>query len=284
MTQIRSLLAALAEKEESVLAANFFAPCVPGNPVWLRADGLIYTFKPEPKDFEGWGIFEPLDETTVRLVSEATPAQTDKYLRTLPPIRLRLSYRIAGGTWLAYPVNEADARQRLGSREPQELRLVSQGEQFEQVVARWDGSQCWFEEIDRRADPLDAERLRAALRDATLPAHLSWKGCTPEMRGCFVQAQRQGKESQHHRSRQLCDEERLSRALQLGGGRLVSFQDCGDCWEVEWILNSGGYTHTSFIEKHDLTVMIAGICLDNRDRDFDLQSLPKVYEEGGHYW
>jgi hypothetical protein len=276
LSRIHRLLKVLAAKEDELRGSRFLAPCVLGGTVGLRGGGLLYSFRPEPQDFEGWGIFEPEDERTARLVAEASPRRIAEYLEGFKQIRLRLAYRIRGGTWLASPVNEAEARQRLGTSEPQQVYLVNEGAQFDQIVARWDGAVCWFEELDRRADPLHAERLRAALRERTPPASVAWKDCTPEMRGCYVQAcERRGTpDTQRH----LSDTQRLVEALALDGGELVSFTDEGDCWEVMWKAPASGYTYSSVIEKQDLTVVSSGICLDGRDRDFDLQSLVRVID------
>jgi hypothetical protein len=282
MVNIRTLLSILATKEDALRGTRFLAPCVRGGVVRLRGDGLVYTFMPQPTEFEGWGIFEPYDEETAQLVEEASPLLIGEYLKPFKPVRLRLAYRIHGQTWLASFVNESDARQRFGTRKPQQVYLTSEGAQFEQVVARWDNSVCWFEEVDRRADPRDAERMREALRENTPPAHLGWKGCTPEMRGCYVQV-RQRKGSQLE-LRVSSEKRRLREALDFGGGELREFHDCGDYWQVEWRTRKGGYTHTSAIEKRDFTVMSAGVCLSDRDSDFDLQSLVTVVEAGGGYW
>jgi hypothetical protein len=40
-----------------------------------------------------------------------------------------------------------------------------------------------------------------------------------------------------------------------------------------------GESHTSAISKQDLTVVTAGICLDDLDEEFDLQSLVGVVEQ-----
>lgn len=281
--KIRELLAALAAKEDELRGTRFLAPCVRGVAVVLRGGGLLYSFTPQPQDFEGWGIFEPFDETTARLVEEAAARQISEYLQSLKQIRLRLAYRVKGQTWLASPVNEADARQRLGTREAQRVFLVNEGAQFEQIVARWDGAVCWFEEVDRRADPTNAERLREALRSETPPAHLGWKNCTPQMRGCYAQALQQRTGSQR-KLRYLSDEQRLREALAFGGGHLISLEEQDDCWEVLWA-TPDECSYTSIIRKRDLTVIDAGFCLSEQDSDFDMQSLVKVAEgEGGCHW
>jgi hypothetical protein len=73
------------------------------------------------------------------------------------------------------------------------------------------------------------------------------------------------------------DEQQLRDALQMGGGRLRTFRDRGEFWQVEWTTRDRE-RHTSAIAKGDLTVMSSGICLSGCDRDFDLQSLVGVIE------
>ncbi len=282
MQRIGGLLRVLAAKEDELRGSRFTAPCVPGGTVAVRAGGLLYTFAPVPADFEGWGIFESENERSARLVEEAGPRGIAEYLESLKPVRLRLAYRVRGRTWLAFPVNEADARQRIGTAEPQQVHLVGAGAQFDQIVARSDGAACWFEEVDRRADPLHAGRLREAWRNETPTENLAWKNCTPEMRGCYAQARERA--GVRERLRPVSDRERLVEALAFGGGELLDFTEQGECWEVVWREPESGYVHTSVIEKQDLTVVSSGICLDGRDRDFDLQSLVRVVEGSDDCW
>lgn len=273
MTNIRKLLNSFAEQEEQLRSTQFLAPCVRGGRVRTRVAGIVYTFTPKPRKFEGWGIFQPVDEHTAAVVEEASLPQVSDYLRQFKPFRLRLARVLQGKTWLAYPVNEADARQRLGTVKPVPVHLVTEGAPFEQIMARYDRHSWWFEELDRRADPFVVEELRSALKQLISPHEMRFKGVTPEMRSLYdlVTQQTEGFSQQH------CDERRLQKALKMGGGELQQFQDRGDYWQVEWT-TADGERHTSAIKKHDLTVISSGICLSGRDQDFDLQSLVGVIE------
>lgn len=281
MADIRDLLKRLSEAEEDLRGRRFLAPCVRGGRVRANVAGLLYTFAPVPRDFEGWGIFQPADEREARVVEEADLPRVAEYLSLFPRLRLRLAYRLRGATWLAYPANESDARQRFpasGAR-PVAVHLVADGQEFEQATACSVGGAFFYEDADRRADPLDAERLREAWRERLAPDALGWPGLTPEMRTCYAllhgreEAARERKERRRERS----DEGRLRGALRFGGGDLRSYRDRGDHWLVEWATRDGEL-HTSAISKRDLTVVSAGICLSGEDEKFDLQSLVGVVE------
>ena len=273
MTDIRELLNQIASAEAQLQSTQFFAPCVKGGRVRARVVGMVYTFTPKPRQFEGWGIFQPVDGQTATLVEGADLPQIVAYLQQFPAIRLRLAYRLQNQSWLAYPINEADMRQRFKAVKHVVVHLVTEGVAFEQILARWNGNSCWFEEVDRRADPTIAETLQSSLKQLTPVEELQFKGMTPEMRSLYELATQQIEEfAQPQR-----DEKRLRQALKLGGGELHQFQDRGNYWTVNWT-TSDGVRHTSAITKDDLTVVSSGICLSGRDRDFDLQSLVGVME------
>jgi hypothetical protein len=274
VSDIRNLLRQIATQEEQLCSTRFLAPCTRGGRIRTRLAGMVCTFLPHPRQFEGWGIFQPSKAQTAALIEEASLAQIETYLKPFQAVRLRLIQRLQSQTWLAYPVNEADIRQRIGSVRPVPIHLVTQGTAFDQIVARFDGQSWWYESLDRRDDPMAAEALRSALNRLTPPEALQFKGMTPEIRCTYdLAAQRTEGMSQQHQ-----DKRRLQKALKTGGGELRTFQEHSDYWTVEWI-TSDGEQHTSAIAKTDLTVISSGICLSDRDRDFDLQSLVGVIED-----
>ncbi|MBE9186759.1 hypothetical protein IQ270_19360 [Microcoleus sp. LEGE 07076] len=273
MVDIRKILSQLADGEEQLLDTQFLAPCVRGGRVRTRVSSMVYTFQVSPRNFEGWGIFEPVNEKTAAVIEEPNLPQVAEYLQLLVSVRLHLACALQGQTWLAYPVNESDAKQRTGAAKPVLVHLVTEGSQFEPIVARWDGDCLWFEEIDRRADPLPSEKLKIALKKLILPQDVRFKGMTPEMRIVYELVTRNIKDFDP----KVREEGRLQRALKMGGGELRDFGDRQDYWLVEWTSASGEH-HSSAIAKNDLTVMSAGICLSGLDKDFDLQSLVGVVE------
>jgi hypothetical protein len=273
MADIRKILSQLAAQEGQLLDTQFLAPCVGGGRVRIRVSSMVYTFQLQPRNFEGWAIFKPINEEIAAAIEEPSWPQVAEYLQLLVPVRLHLACALQGQTWLAYPVNESDAKQRTGVAKPVPVHLVTEGSQFEQIVARWDGHCLWFEEIDRRADPLPSEELKAALKKLILPQEVRFKGMTPEMRAVYELVSRNIKGFDP----KVRDRQRLQRALKMGGGELRDFCDRENYWLVEWTSGSGEH-HTSAIAKTDLTVMSAGICLSGLDKDFDLHSLVGVVE------
>ncbi len=276
---IQSLLDQLETQERDLLTLAFLAPCVRGGRVRTQLAGLTYTFWPEPRDFEGWGIFQPQDARTAECVKAADLAQIDRYLHEFEVFRFFLVRSLQHRTWLAFPANLADMKQRLGWAKPVPVHLVDNGISFEPIVARYDGRVFWFESGDRRADPLPSEALRQAFRECLLAANLNFRGIAPEMRFAYDLAT-QDLEAFSSISK---DEKRLRAALKMGGGELKEFRNCDDYWQVEWT-TADGVQHASAISKADLTVISAGICLDGRDRDFDLQSLVGVIEREVEDW
>jgi hypothetical protein len=66
--------------------------------------------------------------------------------------------------------------------------------------------------------------------------------------------------------------------LAHAGADLRDFADRGDVYRVTYTVD--GRRHTSVVNKNDLTVQSAGVCLSGGDRAFDLHSLVGVLREG----
>ena len=277
MTDIHKLLRQLADEEQDFMKVCFLAPCTRGGRARVRIASMVYTFSPKPSHFYGWGIFQPVGTAEARVTERADFVQVAEYLQQMPQkMRFWLARPLQYRSWLAYPVNVSDARQRLGVARPAVIHLVEDGARFEPVVARGDGSSWWFEDIDRRADPMPTEALQQALEAQRLPEEVKFKGMTPEMRATYELsvAWKHLKE----RWQEQRTEKQLRDALQLGGGDLQRYRDRNDYWLVEWT-TATGERHSSAIAKNDLTVVSAGICLSGGDRAFDLQSLVGVIEQ-----
>jgi hypothetical protein len=285
---IRRLIDTLVAREEALRGERFLAPCVGGGEVRVSLDGLVCAFRPRPRDFEGWGIFKPVDDATAEACEEATLPQVAGYLKLLKPLRVRLAEPLRRRTWLAYPANVEGASGLSGAGGELCVHLVSEGARFEQVIAYTDGCNTFYGEPDRRADARIAERMRKLLRQGVEPQDIDLKGMTPEMRAVYASATEFAPEFGHVRRRRKAErakqleEKRLRDALALNGGRLVGYEDDEENWRVVW-QTRGGEEHVSTVARRDLTVVSAGICLSGYDSNFDLQSLVGVVEKAWEY-
>lgn len=278
MTRARRLIDRIGAQEAEQLSRPFLAPCLRGARVRVRIAGMVREFVPHPGDFEGWGVFQAKDERTVELLREPEASELAAYLEKLPRLRAWLSRRLERRSWLAVAANRSDARQRFGLDAPVVVRLCHGRGQFDRIIARHDGASWWFDEEDRRADPVLSAGLREDTASSTseMPTR---KGITPELALAYRLAT---SPDPFARNVPVTDERRLGEALGQAGGHLREYRDHGEFWWVEWS-GPDGRVHQSAIAKTDLTVITAGICLDGMDQDFDLQSLVGVVD-GAEDW
>jgi hypothetical protein len=131
---LNALLHQLADRETQIRSHSILAPCLKGGKIRTRIQGFIYEFVAKPRDFEGWGIFHPLDTSTA--VRSQTPEiwQIDEYLKQFPRLLVRLVYPLKNQTWLAYPVNEGDMRQRFGRVKPIAIHLVRNEDSIKSII------------------------------------------------------------------------------------------------------------------------------------------------------
>jgi hypothetical protein len=179
-----------------------------------------------------------------------------------------------GGAWLALPAHRGDSRFRIDGAV--RVHLASGVEPFQQVIARFDGAQFWFQEIDRRRSPAIAAYLREALAAETAPNALHKPTLTREERDAYRVAYEAVEAARRDRV-----ELRLADALAHAGAELASYIEREDAYTVAFTID--GHAHRTTVRKDDLTVLAAGICLNGQDRRFDLQSLVGVIREGAHF-
>jgi hypothetical protein len=183
------------------------------------------------------------------------------------------------------------------------LGLAEEVQLFDCVRCRYDGSQFWFDERDMRHDPGTSAYLRAALADQTSPQDLERHGLTAEERAAYelnywqlVQPPDADDDVNEpapnalHRRRSKRPRpgepapfdsdpvrRRLRENLSHAGARLVDYLERGDSFRVRYRV--AGHEYTSSVNKDDLTVQVAGICLSGEDQKFDLASLVGVLGE-----
>jgi hypothetical protein len=258
----------LAAAEASALAGEFLAPVVRGGSVHVRIAGVVCRFKLDVADFEGWGVFKAASPSTAKLVRAARLAERRQYLDLFPLLRVIVCLHV-GPHWLAIPAHRGDTRFQIEGMIP--VRLIEEAHLFEIVQVRFDGAQAWFDGPEPRADPGSSAYLRESLAAMVAPDALDRPGLTAEERAAYtanylLEAERDRVE------------ERIRSALIHAGAALRDYQERGDVYRVTYEVD--GRRHVSIVDRNDLSVQAAGICLSGEDRRFDLQSLVGVLREG----
>jgi hypothetical protein len=267
MARIHDLIDRLAAAEARFRGGEFLAPAVRGGVVFVRVAGIVCRFA-VPKRFRGWGVFRP-DGRHAKLVREASLAERQRYLDLFPRRPMILLGR-DGPDWLGWPAHQADSR--FGPPAAVPVRLAEGGQPFDRVEARFDGSTAWFDRPDERADPAAAAYLRDAFREMTAPELVDRPRLTAEERTAYRLVWEARRELLRDKT-----EVRLRDALGHAGAEFRGYVEQPDALRVEFTVD--GRPHVSVVNKADLTVQLAGICLDGADRHFDLGSLVGVLRQ-----
>ena len=271
--QLSDALKRLAAAEERFLASEFLAPVIRGGKVQVRIAGVVCTLCVRPADFEGWGVFRPASHSDAELLRPAKLAERQRYLDLFLLVRLILADR-REEQWLALPAHRSDSRFQIAGVVP--IRLVEEGQLFEVIETRFDGTQFWYAGSDARWDPAMASYLRQQLARLTPPEQLHRSGLTAEERAAYDRNYwpRYAASEEAQRSR---EERRLRSALEHAGAELKDYVERRDVYTITYEVD--GQRHVSAVAKKDLSVQVAGICLSGEDQKFDLQSLVGVIRE-----
>ncbi|UCH22535.1 MAG: hypothetical protein JSU83_04720 [Deltaproteobacteria bacterium] len=132
---IRKLIDKLATEEENFLKSSFLAPVVRGGSVCVRIQGIVCKFYPEDREFEGWGIFQPISLHRVRLQKPAGRPLMRKYLDQLTSVALIVA-EPAGHPPSAILAHPAGSPVKFDGPIPG--RLIEGVERFRHFIARFD--------------------------------------------------------------------------------------------------------------------------------------------------
>jgi hypothetical protein len=263
----------LAQAERDFLHHEFLAPVVRGSGVQVRIAGVKCKLRVEPADFEGWGVFQPLDHKTARFVRKPGLADCRRYLQLFPSVNLVLCEN-QQNHWWAIAGNKSDERFKLDGMIP--VQLVDEADLFDVVSARFDGAQFWFESAAARVDPGTSAYLRQSIGHMLDPRSINRPALDGQQRAAYTLcfARRVEKQIADERA---SGENRLREALAHARAELRDYTERDGIFRVTYVVD--GRTHTSAINKKDLTVQSAGICLSGEDHKFDLASLVGVLRE-----
>jgi hypothetical protein len=286
-SNVLGLIEALAAEERALRGQTFLAPLVGRRRLRLRVRGIVYELRVRGAA-PGWWVCRMRDARSAEPAEPAQPWQRGEYLALWPALRLVLLGPLAatdGGlatTWLALPANAAEAKRRFGIDSLVTVQLVEEGRPLEQVIGRVEARAVWYDDVDRRADPLLAEALREEL--AAGRAEPQTGGLTPGLRTAFelLAAGADPAETPRRGVSTIDDgsvrgvERRLRRALEIGGARLLGYGYTAHGLRVEW--QRDGQRGATLVDG-GLNVVSAGICLSGEDQRFDLASIMGVVAE-----
>ena len=295
----------LVESMSQVSLRSFIAPVTPRTEkILIVQSGVPFAFsrKKHTKHRVGWVRFakseaksrSPDDFVSVSLSSgEVQEWEIETYLEHLKPqFRLIVLYRLGEDTWLCYPWNLSDAVQKgWPLDEPRAVYLTRRSiEPFNFITACGSPDNLIFQGIDVKTESqLDRTHFLESAHNfinSLLSTEQVFRGLTPEMRTSFtiVKAEIQRREQETFRNNAMEQkktfEGRIKYYLEFLGAKLVRWKEFGNNFEITWgdgIL-ANKHTHTAIIDRRVNTVS-AGICLSDRDSDFDLTSLVDVYRE-----
>lgn len=261
----------LASAERVFATSEFLAPVIRGQPVAVRVAGISLALQVEPHDFEGWGIFRPRDHSHAVFLRYPTMSERGDYLKLYPTVRLVLSGRM-GDQWYGRLVGS----NRLTLTGDAPVHLANEVQIFDTVRSRFDGISFWYESRDP-SKSRQADYLRTCLNNMTTPEALEFTGLEPVPRVVYreLYALRQTAIAEAARDK---TEDRLKDALRHAGAVLQGYRELSDAYTVDYLVDN--QRHTSVVDKRNLNVQAAGICLSGGDRAFDLTSLIGVIREG----
>jgi hypothetical protein len=279
---VLGLIAALGAEERALRGQPFLAPLLGQRRLRLRVRGIVYELHVRGAA-PGWWVCRMCDARSAEPAEPAQPWQRGEYLALWPGLRLVLlepmpspSGAEPGAAWLALPANPAEAKRRFGLDSLATVQLVEEGRPFEQVIGRVEGRTIWYDDVDRRADPLLPEALREEL--AAGHAEPRAANLTPGLRTAFelLAAGAEATSNAPDDGSARGVERRLRRALEIGGARLLGYSYTPHGLRVEW--RREGQRGATLVDG-GLNVVSAGICLSGEDNSFDLASIVGVVAE-----
>lgn len=265
----------LASAEDTFFTSQLFSPVLKGKPIRVRIAGILVTLQvTKPKNFEGWGVFSPINYKAARFVREPNMAEKEQYFRIFPGLRLILC-RNDNGLWHGIPANKASTRFQIQGAVP--IQLATEVQMFDTVRCRFDGTNVWFEQIDPRSNPRTSIYLRECVGQLLDPKKIEFNGLTLEERDAYQIGYSVALAADIEAKRDK-QEERIKDALHRAGAKYQSYIERKDTYTIEYTVD--GHKHRSVVKKDNLAVESAGICLAGTDKNFDLQSLVGVIRQG----
>lgn len=223
----------------------------------------------------GWYIIEPISSWEAHPIREAYPYEIMTFLKHLPRLMSISVRRFSRYSWLTYPFNMGDAKQRFRDFQfPKPAYMVKDNlEPFDVITCRVMGDTLLYES----KAPIGAlyhmrEKLKEALANKKSEHNIA--RANPEFRMVYNILLEEVKR------RELSTVEgKIRDSLEFLGAELVSYEDRGEDYLVRW-KDDHGEVHEVIVSR-DLRLISAGICLDGLENEQTLTSTVAVMKK---YW
>lgn len=271
MFDVTELIKKVGEKEAAITEQEFVSPIFFNEYVATKIFGIVYKFKIEQKT-PGWYKVKPVDHSLAKTSSIADLSDIDFYLSKLTKIRLTLTLK-RKNVYLAVPEKSNNLNLPIEQLIPVFL-FDDYVMDFDRIIARFDGSNFWYHQIDPSHDPAKSAYLREKLNKRSSAKTIKFSGLTTEDRIAYIL-------SLTLTQKEIIDKKKdtIKQDIEHAGGELIKFLEKSDHYRVTYKVD--GHEYTSNISKtQDHKVITAGICLSGEDRKYDLKSLITVMREG----
>jgi len=278
---INKMIQESADKEKALLKSTFVSPIKKGTQIKVRINGLVYTFNviEKDKDKEGWFVFKPVNPYCAKIVKDVDAMQMQEYKNMYRKLLPRIRFIMVAneeGQWLGFPSDRGQALKH-DIDGYQFIDVVEGVQVFDQAYALFDGKTLWFDEVDMNANLMVIDYMRESLSNNVAVDKLKFKGMTPEQIGTYAFAYEYKIKAEEELKAKTV-EERIRRALDHAGAKMKAFREYNDTVVVDWQTKKGKYT-TRHKKDDGFSTVAAGVCLSDRDDDYDLASLVSVMLE-----
>jgi len=269
-----NLIQKLSRQEEQFFCRDFVSPFVENQTsIVVKVEGVVYRLRVGSLSGAGLGIFKPTSKSSAMLVREANFDEIEQYFSKLPKLHM-IVVDIRDWVSVGVPLNASVVKQKIGLDGSAPVFLVKDVEIFDDIRVAFDGVNFWFvepsfltmdllEQKETMRKKLNSNNLNAARVKVPKNLQVAWD----------VALQKRKEELEQ------TVEGKIQAALESTNAKLDSIVARGDIIEVKWINNSG-QPYTTCVKRDDLTVVTAGICMNDGHSRFDLKSLVSVVSQG----
>lgn len=221
----------------------------------------------------GWYILHPKGTTEAVPIGHADLFRVRDYLKLLPKLNAIALRRLDETTWLTYPYNETDAKQRHIPF-PLPTYLVNENiTPLSRVTCRIMGDTLLFE---KRGYRIQIEPLIESL-NKRIKAPQRIKGLPKTFYTAYsILVEELIKQDAEERKKTVIG--KIEDAVAYLGGKLIGYTERGSGYNVTWEDNG---VHHSVIIEPSLRLASAGICLSGTDREHSLSSAIAVMRGSG---